>query len=152
MPITTLNLETASSDSLSRRALSQLSLAVAKSRRIIVVTGAGISCSSGIPVSVGLFETTIHGFWRRRHVGARLVRYICSTRRPRALTRPAHWLYTTRSLKPSGSDLDDFLCIWGLRLQASMLGPLASPIPGGGKAPSSYLRSVLVGPVFIQAR
>jgi len=62
MPITTLNLETASSDSTSRRALSQLSLAVAKSRRIVVVTGAGISCSSGIPVSIGLSETTTHVF------------------------------------------------------------------------------------------
>ena len=61
MPITTLNLETASSDALSRRALTQLSLAVAKSRRIIVVTGAGISCSSGIPVSVGSSEATVHG-------------------------------------------------------------------------------------------
>lgn len=33
-----------------RRALAALSTSVAKSRRIVVVTGAGISCSSGIPV------------------------------------------------------------------------------------------------------
>ena len=33
-----------------RRALEGISLAVAKSKRIVVVTGAGISCSCGIPV------------------------------------------------------------------------------------------------------
>ncbi|KAF8598536.1 DHS-like NAD/FAD-binding domain-containing protein [Ceratobasidium sp. AG-I] len=33
----------------SRKTLSALALAVAKARRIVVVTGAGISCSSGIP-------------------------------------------------------------------------------------------------------
>lgn len=32
-----------------RRALGELSLLVAKSKRVVVVTGAGISCSSGIP-------------------------------------------------------------------------------------------------------
>ncbi|KAH7105699.1 DHS-like NAD/FAD-binding domain-containing protein [Auriculariales sp. MPI-PUGE-AT-0066] len=32
-----------------RRALSELSLQVAKSKRVVLVTGAGISCSSGIP-------------------------------------------------------------------------------------------------------
>lgn len=62
MPITTLNLAAASSDAASRRALSQLSLAVAKSKRIVVVTGAGISCSSGIPVSTGSLEVTMYGF------------------------------------------------------------------------------------------
>ena len=42
----TLDIYTASH----RKQLSQLSLQVAKSKRILVVTGAGISCSSGIPV------------------------------------------------------------------------------------------------------
>jgi NAD+-dependent protein deacetylase SIR2 len=31
--------------------LRNLSLAVAKSKKVVVITGAGISCSSGIPVS-----------------------------------------------------------------------------------------------------
>jgi hypothetical protein len=35
----------------SRKTLNALALAVAKAKRIVVVTGAGISCSSGIPVS-----------------------------------------------------------------------------------------------------
>lgn len=34
-----------------RRQLSDVSIAVAKARRIVTVSGAGISCSSGIPVS-----------------------------------------------------------------------------------------------------
>ncbi|KAJ6504403.1 DHS-like NAD/FAD-binding domain-containing protein [Mycena vulgaris] len=36
-------------DASTRRALSDLSLSVAKCKKIVVVTGAGISCSSGIP-------------------------------------------------------------------------------------------------------
>lgn len=36
-------------DAHARRALGELSLLVAKSKRVVVVTGAGISCSSGIP-------------------------------------------------------------------------------------------------------
>ncbi|KAJ7225258.1 DHS-like NAD/FAD-binding domain-containing protein [Mycena pura] len=36
-------------DSSSRRALADISLSVAKCKKIVVVTGAGISCSSGIP-------------------------------------------------------------------------------------------------------
>ncbi|TFK98950.1 DHS-like NAD/FAD-binding domain-containing protein [Pterulicium gracile] len=48
MGVTTLELD-ASQDASTRRTLSDLSLAVAKSKRIVVVTGAGISCSSGIP-------------------------------------------------------------------------------------------------------
>ncbi|KZT57871.1 DHS-like NAD/FAD-binding domain-containing protein [Calocera cornea HHB12733] len=40
---------TAPEDAPARRSLSALSLAVARARRVIVVTGAGISCSSGIP-------------------------------------------------------------------------------------------------------
>ncbi|KAJ3488208.1 hypothetical protein NLI96_g3022 [Meripilus lineatus] len=47
--VVTLDLETYQSDSSSRRALSSLSLAVAKCKKIVVVTGAGISCSCGIP-------------------------------------------------------------------------------------------------------
>ena len=48
--ITTLDLAASSSDPVARRTLSSLSLSVAKSKRIVVVTGAGISCSCGIPV------------------------------------------------------------------------------------------------------
>ncbi len=48
--ITTLDLAASSSDPVARRTLHSLSLAVAKSKRIVVVTGAGISCSCGIPV------------------------------------------------------------------------------------------------------
>jgi hypothetical protein len=48
--ITTLDLAAASSDPVARRMLASLSLSVAKSKRIVVVTGAGISCSCGIPV------------------------------------------------------------------------------------------------------
>ena len=40
----------AANDSHTRRMLSEISLAVAKSKKIVVVTGAGISCSCGIPV------------------------------------------------------------------------------------------------------
>ncbi|KAH9950894.1 DHS-like NAD/FAD-binding domain-containing protein [Amylocystis lapponica] len=45
----TLDLNASQTDSATRRALSTLSLAVTKCKKIIVVTGAGISCSSGIP-------------------------------------------------------------------------------------------------------
>lgn len=48
----TLDLDLGKSDPPTRRALDELSLAVAKCKKIVVVTGAGISCSSGIPVSV----------------------------------------------------------------------------------------------------
>ncbi|KAF9566096.1 DHS-like NAD/FAD-binding domain-containing protein [Agrocybe pediades] len=44
-----LNLSPGSTDSHTRRTLSEISLAVAKSKKIVVVTGAGISCSCGIP-------------------------------------------------------------------------------------------------------
>ena len=47
----TLHLDDASKDPSQRRLLTDLSLAVVKCRRIVVVTGAGISCSCGIPVS-----------------------------------------------------------------------------------------------------
>ncbi|KAI0361459.1 DHS-like NAD/FAD-binding domain-containing protein [Trametes cingulata] len=44
-----LDLEASTSDAPTRRTLSNLSLAVAKCKKIVVVTGAGISCSCGIP-------------------------------------------------------------------------------------------------------
>ncbi|KAG1757121.1 DHS-like NAD/FAD-binding domain-containing protein [Suillus lakei] len=44
-----LQLDAVSGESSTRRALSDISLAVAKSKKIVVVTGAGISCSCGIP-------------------------------------------------------------------------------------------------------
>ena len=55
MPITTLPLDhllqsTDHVDFSGRRALSDVSVAIAKARRVVVVSGAGISCSSGIPV------------------------------------------------------------------------------------------------------
>ncbi|KIK67958.1 hypothetical protein GYMLUDRAFT_92618 [Collybiopsis luxurians FD-317 M1] len=49
MPPVTLDLEESKGDFSTRRALNDLSLAVAKCKKIVVVTGAGISCSSGIP-------------------------------------------------------------------------------------------------------
>lgn len=48
----TLNIEDISTDAHTRRTLSAISLSVAKGKRIVVVTGAGISCSCGIPVSM----------------------------------------------------------------------------------------------------
>ncbi|KAH9835915.1 DHS-like NAD/FAD-binding domain-containing protein [Rhodofomes roseus] len=48
MPVT-LDLNERASDASTRRALSNLSLSVAKCKKILVVTGAGISCSCGIP-------------------------------------------------------------------------------------------------------
>lgn len=50
LPLDHLLSSTHSAESSTRRALSNVSLAVAKSKRVIVVSGAGISCSSGIPV------------------------------------------------------------------------------------------------------
>jgi hypothetical protein len=55
MPITTLPLahllaSTDHADFSGRRALSDVSSTIAKSKRVVVVSGAGISCSSGIPV------------------------------------------------------------------------------------------------------
>ncbi|KAL0951497.1 hypothetical protein HGRIS_008183 [Hohenbuehelia grisea] len=46
---TTLHLADISHDAQTRRGLLDLSLSVVKSKKIVVVTGAGISCSSGIP-------------------------------------------------------------------------------------------------------
>ena len=46
----TLELDASSTDPHTRRALTDISLSVAKCKRIVVVTGAGISCSCGIPV------------------------------------------------------------------------------------------------------
>ncbi|KAJ6621085.1 DHS-like NAD/FAD-binding domain-containing protein [Mycena sp. CBHHK59/15] len=45
----TLDFGAQKADPATRRALSDLSLSVAKCKKIVVVTGAGISCSSGIP-------------------------------------------------------------------------------------------------------
>ncbi|KAG0707519.1 DHS-like NAD/FAD-binding domain-containing protein [Suillus ampliporus] len=44
-----LQLDKVSGEPSTRKALSDISLAVAKSKKIVVVTGAGISCSCGIP-------------------------------------------------------------------------------------------------------
>jgi len=57
MPITTLELDhlltsTGQADFSGRAALSDISGSIAKARRVVVVSGAGISCSSGIPVSL----------------------------------------------------------------------------------------------------
>jgi len=46
----TLDPDASATDSHVRRTLSDISLAVAKGKKIVVVTGAGISCSCGIPV------------------------------------------------------------------------------------------------------
>ncbi|KAI0683123.1 DHS-like NAD/FAD-binding domain-containing protein [Cytidiella melzeri] len=48
MPVT-LNLDNYAAETSTRRTLASLSLAVAKCKKIVVVTGAGISCSCGIP-------------------------------------------------------------------------------------------------------
>lgn len=48
--VVTIPLQDAAKDSSLRRTLTELSLGVIKSKRIVVVTGAGISCSCGIPV------------------------------------------------------------------------------------------------------
>jgi NAD-dependent histone deacetylase SIR2 len=49
--VISLSLDAESSNSSVKKALHGLSAAVAKSKRVVVVSGAGISCSSGIPVS-----------------------------------------------------------------------------------------------------
>jgi len=46
----TVDLRAALTDNHTRRTLFDLSRAVVRSKRIVVVTGAGISCSCGIPV------------------------------------------------------------------------------------------------------
>ncbi|EJD53868.1 DHS-like NAD/FAD-binding domain-containing protein [Auricularia subglabra TFB-10046 SS5] len=47
--VVTYELSALEQDGHTRRALGELSLLVAKSKRVVVVTGAGVSCSSGIP-------------------------------------------------------------------------------------------------------
>jgi NAD+-dependent protein deacetylase SIR2 len=59
MTITTLPLDhllasTSTEDFSARRRLSDISATIAKAKRIVVVSGAGISCSSGIPVGVSI--------------------------------------------------------------------------------------------------
>jgi NAD-dependent histone deacetylase SIR2 len=51
MAIVTLPLEKLSYSPELRRALAEVNTKVVKAKRILVVSGAGISCSSGIPVS-----------------------------------------------------------------------------------------------------
>jgi NAD-dependent histone deacetylase SIR2 len=56
MPIATLDLDhlltsTKQADFPGRAALADVSSSIAKAKRVVVVSGAGISCSSGIPVS-----------------------------------------------------------------------------------------------------
>jgi len=56
MPIATLDLDhlltsTKQADFPGRTALADVSSSIAKAKRVVVVSGAGISCSSGIPVS-----------------------------------------------------------------------------------------------------
>lgn len=46
-----LDLDAPMAESTTRRALLDISLAVAKCKKIVIVTGAGISCSCGVPVS-----------------------------------------------------------------------------------------------------
>ncbi|KAM6498513.1 DHS-like NAD/FAD-binding domain containing protein [Amanita muscaria] len=55
----TLDLDASSTDSRTRHALNDISSSVAKCKKILVITGAGISCSCGIPdfrSSDGLYE------------------------------------------------------------------------------------------------
>lgn len=51
----TVDLAALSADVHARRTLSDISLSIAKGKRIVVVTGAGISCSCGIPVHAFLY-------------------------------------------------------------------------------------------------
>ncbi|TFK56695.1 DHS-like NAD/FAD-binding domain-containing protein [Heliocybe sulcata] len=48
MPIT-ISLDSLTTDPAARRAFNAISLAIAKSKKIVIVSGAGISCSCGIP-------------------------------------------------------------------------------------------------------
>jgi NAD+-dependent protein deacetylase SIR2 len=48
-----LSESTSPDDAPLRRTLTNISLLVAKSKKAVVVTGAGISCSCGVPVSLG---------------------------------------------------------------------------------------------------
>lgn len=55
LPLDHLLCSTDHADFSARRQLSDVSIAIAKARRIVTVSGAGISCSSGIPVNPTLF-------------------------------------------------------------------------------------------------
>ena len=55
----TLNIDNVSTDLHTRRTLSDISLSVAKGKKIVVVTGAGISCSCGIPVSMQYLRASV---------------------------------------------------------------------------------------------
>ena len=76
-----------------RRTLRDLSLSVAKSKRMVVVTGAGISCSCGIPV--GLFITPRLFLHVRlhfiKHAGFSLVRRPLCAREGSTSQRPCSW-------------------------------------------------------------
>lgn len=66
MPITTLPLEhllasTSQADFPARHRLADLSAKIVKAKKVVVVSGAGISCSSGIPVSIRSLHASLHG-------------------------------------------------------------------------------------------
>jgi NAD-dependent histone deacetylase SIR2 len=54
----TLSLSHAEAEALARLALTDLSKDVARARKILIITGAGISCSSGVPVGLRLMSET----------------------------------------------------------------------------------------------
>lgn len=60
-----------------KKALSAISLTVAKARRVVVVTGAGISCSCGIPVRLTLKQTKPTSLIRTCRISALLM--ACTT-------------------------------------------------------------------------
>lgn len=63
LPLNHLLSSTDHADFSARRQLSDISIAIAKARRIVTVSGAGISCSSGIPVNPTLFSLARLVWW-----------------------------------------------------------------------------------------